>query len=450
MNSILVGVRGVVNHYLESVLHAQSINNLYSIRTEYKQLKDIILKSRTMLAGTGASFNGNDHLWTNIPGGRTLEFGACKFDKDIDKFRGREHDLIVFDEVATFEEEHYIQLQAWLRTTDPNQRARIIACGNPPDPSEPKGFWVKRRWGAWVDDKHPNPAKPGELRWFANLDNKDVEVEDDTPIEHHGETIYPLSRTFIPGKMLEMLRPTYIPRLQQVREPLRSQLLHGDFTTVADDQPRQVIKTEWVREAQARWERMEKPDLKLRGVAVDVARGGKDQTAISKRYGNWFAELIVYSGFETKTGQDVADAVVSCLEEDEHDARIVIDTTGIGSSPYDMLERQGYSVDGFNGASKSPFTDKANYYEFANRRAEAWWKFSEALDPESGQEIALPPDPELMADLTAPTWVTDNVKIKLESKDNLIKRLGRSPDRGDAVVMNYNIDTRSSDNISFF
>lgn len=424
--------------------HKQSI----FYRTEYSQLKDIILKSRTMLAGTGASFNGNDHIWTNIPGGRTLEFGACMYDKDIDKFRGREHDLIVFDEVATFEEDHYIQLQAWLRTTDPNQRVRVIGCGNPPSGLNGKGIWVNRRWAAWLDDRHPNPAKSGELRWYVNIDDKDTEVADDTPITHNGETLYPKSRTFIKGEMLDMLKPTYIPQLQQVREPLRSQLLHGDFTTVADDQARQVIQTDWVREAQARWERMEKPDVLLRGLGVDVARGGKDQTVISKRYGNWFDELLVYPGFQTKTGPEVAALVAECLTEKERKQRIVIDTTGIGSSPYDVLRAQEFNVDAFNGGSKSPFTDKAGMYNFMNRRAEAWYKFSEALDPESGEEIALPPNPELMADLTAPTWELVGEGIKIESKDTLIKRLGRSPDRGDAVVMNWNIDVRSTENIS--
>src|SRR6476661_8501015 len=43
---------------------------------------------------------------------------------------------------------------------------------------------------------------------------------------------------------------------------------------------------------------------------------------------------------------------------------------------------------------------------FANKRAEVWWKFREALDPDQpdGSAIALPPDPELRADLCSPTW----------------------------------------------
>ena len=80
---------------------------------------------------------------------------------------------------------------------------------------------------------------------------------------------------------------------------------------------------------------------------------------------------------------------------------------------------------------------------FANKRAEVWWKFREALDPDQpdGSAIALPPDPELRADLCSPTWKLGARGIQLESKDgssgfgNLRQRLGRSPGKGNAVVM---------------
>lgn len=418
-------------------------------RPEYTQLKDIIKKTRTMLSGTGASYNGNTFTWSNIPGGRTLEFGACRTEDDVEKFRGREHDLIVFDEIGTFSEEVYLQLSGWLRTTDPNQRCRIIATGNPPLSSE--YFWVKRRWAAWVDDKHPNPAKPGEIRWYANIDDKDTEVEDGSPIKHRGETLYPLSRTFVPGKLLEILKGTgYEATLQRLREPLRSQLLHGDFSMADDDKELQVIRTEWVRAAQERWKPERPKDMVLRGLGVDVSRGGKDQTVVSKRYGSWFAPLEKYDASDSKDGKAVAALVIKNLEEGEHKARIVLDLTGIGSSPYDELVTHGYNVDGFLGASKSPFTDDSGRLNFANRRAESWWKFAEALEPNSGEKIALPPDSELMADLTAPTWKLVGNGIQIEDKDAIKKRLGRSPDCGDAVVMNYNIDTRAAESIAYF
>jgi hypothetical protein len=91
----------------------------------------------------------------------------------------------------------------------------------------------------------------------------------------------------------------------------------------------------------------------------------------------------------------------------------------------------------FNGANQSTEMTKDGTLSFANKRTEAWCKFSEALDPDQpdGSAIALPPDPELGADLCTPTWKLTARGIALESKDEIRKRFGRSPGKGDAVVM---------------
>jgi hypothetical protein len=63
--------------------------------------------------------------------------------------------------------------------------------------------------------------------------------------------------------------------------------------------------------------------------------------------------------------------------------------------------------------------------------------FREALDPgqPGGSPIALPPNPKLVADLTAPTFEVTPNGIKAEPKDKVMERLGRSTNDGDAVVM---------------
>ena len=65
--------------------------------------------------------------------------------------------------------------------------------------------------------------------------------------------------------------------------------------------------------------------------------------------------------------------------------------------------------------------------------------FREALDPgqPGGSPVALPPDPKLLADLTAPTFEPTPNGIKAEPKEKVCERLGRSTDRGDAVVMSW-------------
>ena len=78
--------------------------------------------------------------------------------------------------------------------------------------------------------------------------------------------------------------------------------------------------------------------------------------------------------------------------------------------------------------------DRSGSLPFFNKRAEWWWRMREALDPDSGEDLALPPDPALRADLCAPRWGRMARGIKIETKDETIKRIGRSPDKGDAVV----------------
>jgi len=57
--------------------------------------------------------------------------------------------------------------------------------------------------------------------------------------------------------------------------------------------------------------------------------------------------------------------------------------------------------------------------------------------------VALPPDDLLTGDLTAPHWrVMSNARIQVEGKDEIKKRLGRSTDDGDAVVMAFWEDAR--------
>jgi hypothetical protein len=385
------------------------------------------------LADTGASFNSNTGMWRGVPGGRLLEFGACQYDKDVSKYKGRPHDLVAFDEVSDFNEFQFRFLMAWARTTDSDQRVRVVAAGNPPTRQE--GRWVIQYWAPWLDDQHPNPAAPGELRWFARMDDEDVEREDGRPFEWKGETVQPKSRTFIPARLSDnpyLAETGYRAILQGLPEPLRSQLLYGDFNIGVQDDPWQVIPTEWVRLAQQRWQECEKPNLPLTTLGVDVARGGDNQTVIASRYGNWFGPLQKYPGKSTPDGPAVA-ALVMQAHKDK--ARINVDIIGIGSSVYDTLHTQNVHVVGIHNAEKTDATDRTGRMKMRNVRAALYWGMREALDPALGDDLALPPDNELLADLCTPRWKVTASGIQIESKEDIVARLGRSTDCGDAVTL---------------
>lgn len=419
---------------LAATVHKKSI----IFRREYQQLRELVDRSHEIFGATKARYSQVANRWRGIPGGRTLEFGAVQHEKDREKYKGRPHDLKAFDEIPDFTESQFRFLIAWNRSTDSDQRCRVVCAGNPPTHAE--GEWVIRYWAPWLSESYSRPAKPGELRWFAAIDGKDVEVESGQPFEYKGEEIRPLSRTFIPALLGDnpYLRDTnYRAVLQGLPEPLRSQLLHGLFTASRPDLPYQVIPTEWVKAAQARWRDREPPDAPLTSVGVDPSRGGADTTEIAPRSGNYYHELLSYPGQNVPDGPACAALVIEAVGEDDT-AQLNVDVIGIGSSVYDILYAQDYEIAPVNFAVKSIATDKTGRLKMRNVRAEVYWKMREDLDPETGDDIALPPGDELIADLVAPRWSMTATGVLIEPKKVIRKRLGRSPGKGDAVVLaNY-------------
>ncbi len=406
-------------------------------RREFPQLRDILDQCEKLLTGRGR-YNGQSNLW-RLNDGRRLEFGAVQYEQDVSKYQGRAHDGIFFDELPQLTERQYRFLIGWNRTTVKGQRCRVVGAGNPPTSAE--GEWVIRYWAPWLDGQHPNPAKPGELRWFAVIKGEDHEVENGEPFEYEGERIQPRSRTFIPALLKDnpfLMETGYMSVLQSLPEPLRSQMLYGDFSVGVQDDPWQVIPTEWIRAAQARW----KPDGQPRdadgkpipqdAVGVDVARGGKDATVLSRRFGNWFAPLEKHPGSTTPDGPMVAGLVAAALVAGGH---ANIDAIGVGSSVYDQCVQHKLRARAVIFSEGTSLRDKSGKLGFANLRAAAYWTFREALDPATGDGVALPPDPELLADLCAPRWSMRLRGVQVEEKEEIIKRLGRSPDCGDAVVL---------------
>lgn len=401
-------------------------------RREYPQLKDIIARSRD-IAGDYGKFNANDNLW-RFPDGRTLEFGAVQHEEDKRKYKGRAHDLKAFDELTEFTEAQYRFLIAWNRTAKPNQRCRVVGASNPPTSAE--GEWVIQYWGPWLDPAHPHPAEPGELRWYAVVDGEDQACESGKPFDHKGETITPRSRTFIPARVQDnphLIASGYVATLQNVPEPLRSQLLFGDFAAGTEDDPWQVIPTGWVRAAQARWKEDGKPAVSLSCLGVDVARGGKDRTVLARRYANWYAPLEVHLGSATPDGPSVAALVLKALGETR--AACHLDAISVGTSPLDILRENRVPVKGINVANASTATDRTGQYPLRNLRTEGYWKLREALDPENGENLSLPPDRELLAELCAHRWKLTTAGIAVEPKEEVIERIGRSPDKAEAVML---------------
>lgn len=408
--------------------HSRSII-FRKVGTELQAIVDRMVE----ILGSDDGLNSQKGIW-RIPGGlRQVEFGAVPNNGDEKKYQGRPHDLKVFDEVTSFPEAQVRFLITWKRTTQKGQRCRVVFTGNPP--VDAQGEWVIGYFAPWLDKSHPNPAKPGELRYFITGDDgKDQEVPGPEMVTtESGKLRKPESRTFIPSKVEDnpfLMETGYDATLDALPEPLRSMMRDGDFHAGKMENPFQVIPSAWVEAAQARWSESGKT-CPMDAIGQDVARGGKCETIVSRRHGAWYDKLLCYPGAATPDGPSCA-AVALAAQKDS--APIHVDVVGVGTSPFDHLKSAGVHVVGVNGADASVGTDKSGRLRFYNLRAELWWKMREALDPNAVPPVSLPPGQDVKADLCAPTWQLRNGKILIESKDKLIERIGRSPDKGDAII----------------
>lgn len=392
----------------------------------------------TAITGTRLGYNSQTGVW-RLPQGRVMELGSVKEPGDWMKFQGRAHDAKLFDEICHFLESQFRALIGWLRSDDPNIRQRVVCAGNPPTSSD--GQWVKRFWAAWLDPTHPNPAKPGELRWYVSDENgDDFEVPSGDPVKVGSDWFTPKSRTFIPSSVddnLFLSTTGYKATLQSLPEPLRSQMLRGDFQAGASDPAWQLIPTAWVKAAQARWV---KKEIKgpMTAIGFDPARGGADKSTAARRHGQWFDELVSVPGAVTADGPTAAGFIVPLIR---NGACVCVDSIGIGSSALDFIKGLNLLVLPVVGSAMSGLSDKAGQLRFRNKRAEMYWRLREALDPTLDDPIALPPDQELLGDLCAARYkivtMGDKAGIQIRDKDEIREAIGRSPDKGDAVAMTF-------------
>ena len=123
---------------------------------------------------------------------------------------------------------------------------------------------------------------------------------------------------------------------------------------------------------------------------------------------------------------------------------------GKGTVVASLLQQMGRDTKAYgfmagpNGHVMCALMDKAGQLRFRNKRAEMYWRLRDALDPTNPDPIALPPDQELLGDLTAPRYqvvtMGRSAAIQILSKDDIRLLLGRSPDKGDSVAMTFAAD----------
>jgi len=409
------------------------------MRREYDDLS-FLTQEAIKINGTRDGFRASPHPTLVATDGRLVEFRAAQRVGDEQSRQGQPFDLLAFDEAAQFAEQQIRFLLGWLRTTETKQRCRVILASNPPLSDE--GQWLVKMFAAWLDPQHPRPAKAGELRWFVSDElGEDKEVEGEGPHEVGNRKVKAKSRTFIPARLSDNAYLTqndqYASQLDSLFEPLRSAVRDGNFMAVRKDDAYQVIPSEWIRLAQSRWTQIPPPGQPMTCLAIDPNGGGKDAATIARRYGLWFDNVVSERGPQTMDGRYIG---AKALMLRKNNCQLVVDVGGgYGGDTVNVMKDNDVPTVGYKGADASHATAFGSGLQFANRRAQDWWQFREALDPANPDKISLPPDQELAADLGTPRLhgraLQQKGIIQIESKEQIRDRLGRSPDKGDAVVM---------------
>ncbi len=167
-------------------------------------------------------------------------------------------------------------------------------------------------------------------------------------------------------------------------------------------------------------------------LGCDIARYGADETVLLARRGMRVERVTTRQGADTMetTGRIAALARELKVEP----KRVFVDEIGVGSGVVDRLHEQGLRVTGVNVGAGA--TDKEH---FINLRAECYWRLRQALDPRSAERLVIGADmAALRAQLTGINYTyTSKGQIKIEEKEAIRKRTGRSPDHADALALTF-------------
>lgn len=113
------------------------------LRRTYKELDQTHLRDAEMEAPTMGAEAVPSAKIVRYPNGSLLQFGHCETAADAGNYLSAEYDLILFDELVTFEETMFLLISSRARTTKADWRPKIL-CGT--NPGGPQSHWVRHRF----------------------------------------------------------------------------------------------------------------------------------------------------------------------------------------------------------------------------------------------------------------------------------------------------------------
>lgn len=164
-------------------------------------------------------------------------------------------------------------------------------------------------------------------------------------------------------------------------------------------------------------------------IGLDVARFGDDSTVFCFRRGRKCLHLECFKGLNNV---EVANKATFFINK-YNPQRVFVDAGGVGGGVVDILHDRGFKriVRPIMFASKA--FDEDRYH---NRRAQMWDDMRIWLDSEQG--VSIPNDDGLCDELcTVQKKYDSRGRLLLEEKAEIKKRLGKSPDKADALALTF-------------
>lgn len=352
------------------------------------------------------------------PNGATVSMGYLATKSDLDRYTGNEYSFIGVEEIAdTIPDLGWWQLLVSRTRSDiPGLKPITCATANP----KGKGFaWMQAHWSVAPDGK-----STFQEIWTERLELGGIVIEPRRTTRRYIQSLITDNTLWA-----EDQRAAYMAKLAQMSEQDRNALLFGRWDYASADDL--LLHPAMVAEA---YERILLPDrLKVgrRIIGCDPAHKGKDTTVLIHRKLDTAFRLQRWAKLDSmQLAHKLKTEIDRASDEDGVPPVVNIDYAH-GTGPSDRLRELGYAVNTIHFAGKP--LDPAKYL---NKRAEMYGEMSEAI--EASDHYRIPPDPALKAQLSAIMIDRDSSgRMKLQSKEEIKKAVGRSPDEADALALTY-------------
>jgi hypothetical protein len=207
----------------------------------------------------------------------------------------------------------------------------------------------------------------------------------------------------------------------------------------------QLIQKDWIDKARFRWDDYvsrfgEKPPEAVRPVlGADIADVGDDSSCLCRRYGDWVARFERWKGIHPNESADKIAEVAKFVKSID----VRVDSVGLGCDVPPLLRKQGVKATAVIASEKPTKTHKKDNKEFKfnKMRDQLCWDVAEWVATDTSM---LPPDEKLIEEMLCMTYDSDKItgKIRVLSKDQIRKLIGRSPDTFDSLAMTFSQKSR--------